>query len=260
MKSSGPSIVSRLRWLAVLALSLPLSAATLTFSAVADTSLFQAKPDFDLGGTSLVSGTNQQYSRSRALFRFDFSALPEGAVVTAAQVSLIVTRRPDPDQHGGPVNSDFSLYRLLVSWGEGTGSNETGSVPAPGDATWNQRHFGSESWADPGGLIGVDYSGDPSATTSVSGLGDYVWGSSAGLVGDVIAWQANPAENFGYILISQDEVSLGTGRRFASKEQPGGIALPAQLTVTYTVVPEPSVVCLSGAGLAALTLRRVRRD
>lgn len=181
--------------------------------------------------------------------------------MTAAEVSLIVTRRPDPDQHGGPVNSDFSIYRLLVSWGEGTGSNATGSVAMAGNATWNQRHFGAISWANPGGLIGTDYAGVPSATTSIGGVGTYVWGSSPSLVDDVTAWQANPAENFGYILVSQDEVSLGTGRRFASKEQPGGVAAPpAQLTVTYTVVPEPTVAFLSMAGLAGLALRRVRRD
>ncbi len=207
----------------------------------------------------MLAGTNQENSRSRALFRFDLSTLPAGAVVTAAQVSLIVTRRPDPDQHGGPVNSDFSLHRLYVSWGEGTGTDATGSVAVAGNATWNQRHFGAISWGNPGGLIGTDYAETPSATTSVGDVGNYVWGPTGNLVSDVAAWQANPAENFGYILVSQNEESPGTGRRFASREQPGGVdAPPARLTVTYTVVPEPSVLLLSMAALAGLALRRVR--
>lgn len=236
-----------------------LSAATVAFPAVADTSLFEGNPDFELGGGSLVSGTNQQFSRSRALFRFDLSSLPVGAVVTDVQVSLVVTRQPDPGQHGGPTDSDFSLYRLLVSWGEGSGSVATGSSALPGNATWNERHFGSTGWGSPGALIGVDYSNVPSATIGVAGVGNYVWGSTTGLIEDVKAWQQNSAENFGLILVSQSESSLGTGRRFGSKEQPGGTTPPAQLTVTYTLVPEPSVAGLWMIGVAGLALRRSRR-
>jgi hypothetical protein len=258
MKFSRTPIVTGLRWLLVPVFCLPLSAATMTLPTVADTSIFSGKADNNLGGTTLVSGTNQQYSLSRAMFRFDLSALPAGAVVTGAEVSLTVTTIPDPDQHGGPVNSDFSLHRLFVSWGEGAGSNATGSGAQPGNATWNERHFGSTGWASPGALIGVDYAETPSATTFVSIRGDYLWGSSAGLVDDVKAWQLDPAANFGFILVSQNEAALGTGRRFGSKEQPGGLISPAQLVVTYTVVPEPAVAGLWVLGFAGLAWRRSR--
>lgn len=246
-------------WLVYPVLGLPLTAATIALPAVADTSVFSGKPDNDLGGTTLVSGTNQQSSLSRAMFRFDLSALPSGAVVTGAAVSLTVTTRPDPDQHGGPVNSDFSLHRMFVSWGEGTGSNATGSGAQPGNATWNERHFGSTAWASPGALIGVDYAETASATTFVSGVGGYLWGSSAGLVDDVQAWQLDPAANFGFILVSQNEAALGTGRRFGSKEQPGGLIAPAQLIVTYSLVPEPTVAGLWFIGLTGLVFLRGRR-
>jgi hypothetical protein len=260
MRSWGKLIFIQMGLLVALWPQSQLDAATMTFPAVADTAMFESNPDYNLGGTTMVSGTNQRYSRTRALFRFSLAMLPTGAQITSADVILNVTTRPDPDQHGGPVNSDFSLHRLYVSWGEGTGSNATGSVADIGSATWNQRHFGESSWANPGGLRGTDYAETPSATTFVAGVGEYVWGTSAGLVDDVIAWQANPTENFGYILVSQDEVSLGTGRRFATKEQPGGTALPAQLRVTYTLVPEPSVAGLFLAGFVTLTFRRKRRD
>ena len=85
----------------------------------------------------------------------------------------------------------------------------------PGDATWNDRHFGSAPWASPGALIGVDYVEAASATTAVVDLGGYVW-SSGGLVDDVKAWQENPGSNFGFILASDDETTLGSGRRFGS--------------------------------------------
>ena len=260
MISGGQLISTLLRWLVVPALCARVMAATMALPAVADTSIFEANPESDLGGTTLVSGTNQQYSRSRAMFRFDLSALPAGALVTGVEVSLYVSKKPDPDQHGGPANSDFSLHRLFVSWGEGTGSNATGTAALPGNATWNQRHFGSTDWASPGALIGVDYAETASATTSITDLGGYLWGSSAALVDDVKAWQLDPAVNFGFILVSQNEATLGTGRRLGSKEQPGGLIPPAQLLVTYTVVPEPAVAGLWLLGLTALALRRARRS
>jgi hypothetical protein len=102
-------------------LGMPAMGATFVATSAADTSIYQNHPEYNLGGTTLVSGTNQQFSNSRALFSFDLSAVPADAIVTSVQVSLYVTRRPDPDQHGGPVNSDFSLYRALQNWTEGTG-------------------------------------------------------------------------------------------------------------------------------------------
>ena len=232
-------------------------AAQVILTAVADTSLFENHPDSNLGGTTLVSGTNQQFSRSRGLFCFDLSALPVGATITEVHVTLNVTRRPDPDQHGGPVDSDFSLFRLLADWGEGSGGEVTGSNAQPGDATWNERHFGSDSWATPGGLAGVDYASDPSATTSIGGLGTYVWGSSTELIADAQGWLDDPATNFGFILISQNEGTAGTGRRFASNEQPGGGVPAPQLELTY-IVPEPSSLTLATIGMLGFT-RRVRR-
>lgn len=246
-------------WLAGMALACACQAAcgaTLTLPAVADTALFEGKPDADLGGSTLLSGTNQLFARGRALFRFDLTSLPAGAVVTAVEVSLYVTRRPDPDQHGGPVDSDFSLYRMFVSWGEGVGADATGSVAVPGAATWNERHFGGTAWASPGGQMGTDFSNTASATTLVSDVGSYVWGSSAELIDDVRAWVADPASNHGFILISQSESSLGSGRRFGSTEQPGGLIPPATLSVTYSLVPEPSVAGMAALGLWCILRRR----
>ena len=230
-------------------------ATQVTLSAAADTSLFENHPDSNLGGTTLVAGTNQQYSRSRALFRFDLSSLPFGATITQVHVTLNVTRRPDPDQHGGPVESDFSLFRLFADWGQGSGAEVTGSNAQTGDATWNDRHFGSVSWGTPGGLGGTDYANDPSATTSVGAIGVYVWGSSTELIADAQGWLDAPATNFGFILISQTEGTAGTGRRFASREQPGGGIPAPQLELTYTV-PEPSPLALVTLGWLGFRWRR----
>ncbi len=238
--------------------NLKAAAATITLSAVSDTSIFENKPDANLGATTLLSGTNQQASRSRGMFRFDFSSLPVDAVINGVQVSLYCTRQPDPDQHGGPIASDFSLYRLFVDWGEGSGSSNTGSVALAGNATWNERHFLETSWGTPGGLIGTDYANNPSATTAVGNIGAYVWGSSTELISDVQAWLAAPSSNFGFMLVNQSEALSGSARRFASREQSDNIKTPPKLTITYSIVPEPSAIGLIMLGLIAAGFRRRR--
>lgn len=232
-------------------------AATVSFQAVADTSLFENKPDSDLGATSLVAGTNQQYSRSRALFRFNVTALAADALITDVHVVLYCSKQPDPDQHGGPVGSNFSLYRMFVTWGEGTGNSTTGSTAVPGAATWNERLYGDAAWTTPGGEPGTDFAATPSATTEVGGVGSYTW-SAPELIDDVNFWRNNPTENYGYIMASDAETSLGSGRRFGAREQPGGIVPPATIVITYTI-PEPSAACLAALGSALALLRRRRR-
>ena len=82
MKPSGRAFSNMTRALLFFAVVARSSAATLTFSSVADTSLYENNPDFNLGATTLLSGTNQKISRSKGLFQFDISSLPAGAVVT----------------------------------------------------------------------------------------------------------------------------------------------------------------------------------
>lgn len=251
------SVKSRL--LLFLSLGLNAAATTISLPSVSDTSLYENKPDSNLGATTMVAGTNQLFSRSRGLVRFDLASLPAGAVVTGVQVQLHCTRQPDPDQHGGPVASDFSLYRMYVGWGEGGGTAPTGSVSAAGDATWNERHFGGTTWGTPGGLIGTDFANNPSATTTVGNIGDYVWGSSSELIADVQAWIDTPLSNFGFMLVNQSEGTPGSARRFSSREQSGGVIPPPRLVITYSAIPEPSVsgLLLAGGILTGCWRRRV---
>ena len=137
----------------------------------------------------------------------------------------------------------------------------TGSNAQTGDATWNERHFNSTPWAAPGGIAGADYANDPSANTSVGGVGSYLWGSSTELISDAQLWLADPATNFGFILVCQAEGLPGTGRRFASREQLEG-GIPARLELTY-IVPEPCSFAMVAMGLLALggrCRRAVLRD
>ena len=163
-------------------------------------------------------------------------------------MTLAVTRRPDPDQHGGPIPSTFGLYRMLVSWGEGTGSGITGSPAKFGEATWSTRFYPLVTWDFPGGGAGVDYVNSPSSSAAVDNVGTYVLQSTPSLIADVETWVNDPSTNSGFMLISDNESTLGTGRRFASKET-ATVTQPAPIrTVTYSV-PESSPGLLAALGL-----------
>ena len=126
----------------------------------------------------------------------------------------------------------MDLHRATADWGEGTsdaGANEGSGAPATtGDATWLHRFFNSTFWATPGGTFALT----PSASQTVSGLGTYTWGSTAGMVSDVQQWLSNPSSNFGWVILGNEEVTV-TSKRFDSRQN----AIPSSrptLIVRYT--------------------------
>ncbi len=195
---------------------------------VADTSLFEANPDNNLGGyTNLPTGATETGMRARALIRFDLaSAIPAGVTITSASLTLTVVRAPST----GGTGSQFELRRLLQTWGEGNKAGLSSGEPASrGEATWNARFAPTNLWSQPGGTAPADFSSMPSGTTFVGGLGSCTFATTSNLVADLQFWLDHPAENFGWIVMSQGETVRGTARRFASREAAmGGPVLTAQ--------------------------------
>jgi hypothetical protein len=220
---------------------------TTNLSASADTSLFETNPDMNLGGgTDAPSGTTAGNGgmpfRSRALYKFDLSQLPPNATVTAASLVLTVTRRPSAG-----TSSTFGLHRILRAWGEGAGIGN-GSAASDGDATWNNRLHPSTPWTPAGGGSNVDYVATASASDPVDVLGPYTWSSTPALVADVQAWIQQPGTNFGWMLISSDEGTPLTARRFGTRE--GGSVGPV-LTVQYTVASAATPPTISQISVAS---------
>jgi len=224
-----------------------------------DTSLIEVAPNSNNGGQGWVlAGTTQNGTRNRGLFQWDFTGvIPPGATILSVDLALAVTRVPDASR----VDSSFSLYRMLVPWGEGNkvAIENRGGQGAPataGEATWNDRLLGSASWGAPGGAPGVDFLANSSGSQYIYDVGRSPYHFTE-LVGDVQGWVNNPQSNFGWMLISDDETTPFTARRFGSREEPFG-NVPT-LTIDYELVPEPGTFWLCGLGLAAFGIGRWRR-
>ncbi len=204
-------------------------------AAAKDNTIFSNLPNNSNGaGDNFFSGAIASGPARRALLMFDLSLIPPGSTVTAVGLSLEMNRTIS-----GAAN--MSLHRLNNTWGEGSsnaGSAGDGNgVPATaGDATWdcsfaNGAGGCTTAWTTSGG----DFQAAPSATTSVSGLGQYLW-SAAQMIADVQSWVNTPGNNHGWILIG-DEATPASAKRFSARTNPIPAQRPA-LSITYTgIVP-----------------------
>ena len=206
---------------------------------VKDNTLYENVPDNSNGaGKYLFIGQTGEdngipASFRRALLQFDVSGIPANAVIENVQVAFTINKVPSIG-----ATSDFAtLHRVLQEWGEGTsnapGAEGQGITAQPGDATWNDAVFNTDSWGEAGG----DFEGSASAITpfGVSEPEAMTFASTPGLVADVQGWVKNPANNFGWIL-KGDEITIQNARRMASREH---VTDPVPvLAIEFTVPPE----------------------
>jgi len=207
-----------------------------TLTPVADTSLFENAPDNNLGAASLVSGTigsSGSGKRSRALIRFLPEGFPAGATLTSATLGLTLIR--SPSESGA--TSTFDLHRMVRPWEEGNKGPYiqpgSGGQADPGETTWEDQFAPSFPWSAPGAAAPTDFAAAVSSTTTVSTEGVYYF---TNLLTDVQFWLAHPEQNFGWIVVAENEISLYTARHFGSREDPNPTNAPA-LVVEYIPVP-----------------------
>jgi hypothetical protein len=217
-------------------------AATVALNPVADAYIRQFDPDRTLGidygsEPSLVAGalgSRAQFEIRRTFLRFDLSAIPAGAVVSSATLQITTVMVPL-----SPVNSTFDIRRVLQSWTEG-------------GVSWNSRSGAGTPWQVPGATGSGDSISTPSSFVAVgsANFAKYTFPSTAGLVADVQGWVNNPSSNFGWLLVSEDEVSGETARRFGSREN---ATHPPVLTINYSLpslgvtIQPPSQTVLAGS-------------
>ncbi len=239
------------------------NADVVTLSPSADTTLHEYFPDNNLGAQiHFNAGTTQNGPRTRGLMRYDIAGfVPAGATINAVTLTLEVVGQPVD----GDAPSNFELHRMLVGWGEGTGSGSPPSLGAPalsGEACWNSpAALTPLTWGASGGLAGVDFAADRSGDTYIYGVGlsPYVFDSTPGLVADVQSWINQPASNFGWMMLTDDESVIFSARRFASREDPFRSPM---LQIDFTPVPEPGAISLGilGGITIFVLLRRFKRS
>ena len=180
-------------------------------------------------GWHFFAGKTNTGSIRRGLIAFDVASnVPAGATITNVMLTLNMSK--SVNIAGQTVN----LHRALADWGEGisdAGGEEGGGQPATattGDATWLHRFFNTQLWATPGG----EFSQTPSADLTVAGVGSYTWATTSQLVSDVQGWLDTPSNNFGWVLVGNEENNQ-TAKRFDSKDNTNASVRP-KLTVIYT--------------------------
>ncbi len=246
---------------AVLLAVFPSGAESIALNPIADATLIEVAPLANNGAERWVNGgTTQNFTRNRGLFRFDLaSQIPSGSIINSVSLVLEVTRQPAD----GFAVGEFSLHRMLRSWGEGSkfAIDNNGGFGAPAtpnntEVTWTDRFYPDFPWAAPGGAAGVDYSIDQSSAQVIYGVGlsPYAFATTSELVDDVQTWVDNPVVNFGWLLRAQVEEPNFTARRFGSRES----GAPPILFVDFTVVPEPGVAAIGALGLVGWLLARRR--
>jgi hypothetical protein len=223
-------------WICLIAATVGLSvrSETLTLNPVADTAIMELFPDNNMGGftdmpvgglhTTSAAGTA---NRAHGLIRFGFENIPAGAKVTQVTLQIRVSKVPN-----AAVSSPFTLHRLLHAWGEGNKDAQTGDTATDGEATWITS--GQGDWAAPGGEPGTDYVSAGSATMTLAGTGIYKFPQAAALTADVQAWLDGTSQNFGWILISENEAAPLSAKRIGTHENLQVLNRPV-LTVEYTV-------------------------
>ena len=193
-----------------------------------DNTIYLGNPTNSNGQGDLFSGQTLAGDNQRAMLTFNLAgAVPAGAPILAAQLTLFVNRTT-----AGP--SDISLFKLGEDWGEGASNagpqGGAGIAAATGDATWTYRFFNTSTWTTPGGT----FAASASAAAIVGGESTFPSWSGEGMVSDINAWIAAPAQNFGWLLRGDETVA--SAKRFASGEDAIAANRP-KLLLTYATTP-----------------------
>ena len=187
-------------------------------------------------GKTGAAGSN---TSRRGVLAFDIAGnLPAGATISHVTLTLHMSRTIADAE-------DVELHLLTSDWGEGAsdapGQEGGGDSSQTNDATWIHTFYNNSNWTTSGG----DFASTASASTSVNGIGYYLW-SSGVMIADVQMWLDNPATNYGWILIG-DEVNDRTAKRFDSRENAAVDRRPV-LTVFYYPAGETTGACCFNDG------------
>jgi glucose/arabinose dehydrogenase len=207
---------------------------TVNLPASADNFIIDGLPNNNAGGTAWFdAGTDGGGRVRRGLLKFNLGGIPAGATITGAELRLTVTKTPST----GGAASNVRLYRLNAGWGEGVQGGFSGGTAVAGESTWAARMLDTALWTSGGAAS--DAQATISASADVAAGGTIAW-SSAGMIADAQLWLDSPAQNFGWLLRSDNEGTIRSVRGFGSREDTVVGNRPV-LVVDYTAPPPPNI-------------------
>ncbi len=199
-----------------------------TLYETADGSLSNGAGNYAFIGTT---GNFDGQNKRRALYQFDLSSIPANSVINSVMVSFMISRAPD-----AAMSASADLHLVLTDWGEGVsfsgGPGGAGTASTINDATWIHTFYDTQLWTTPGG----DFSSTVSATTNL-GTSDNItitFQSNNDLIADVQLWVDTPEQNFGWIMLG-DENNTQNARRLNTHEHNSG---QPELIIDFTA-PDP---------------------
>ncbi|EGD81691.1 hypothetical protein PTSG_02404 [Salpingoeca rosetta] len=208
------------------------SADPIDLRATEDTTICDSNTEEDLAnalGDGLYVGVTGRDLERRALVKFNVTDVPNPDGIQ--NVTFVLYERSNPKDQ--PAN--ISLHRVLQEWHEGM-SFFPGGACAPSssiDASWNYSVVNQTRWQAPGG----SFVATPSVLTEVGkDTAFYTW-SGDGLIDDVKFWVANPEQNFGWILLNNQEGARSV-KSFASRQAADAEDIP-RLIIGYDLAPSP---------------------
>lgn len=213
---------------AMLAMAAATAQTTVTIPCARDNSLYESATGSLSGGagTGVFCGVTGGSLKRRGLVWFDVAAIvPAGARIVDAQLTINVA------QSGSFAPITVHAHRALQNWGEGTsvplGGGGGGAAATTNDATWLHTFYPGSLWNNAGG----DYAPVASFDIVTPPLGLCSSTLTPALASDVQNWLVNPAQNFGWLL-KTDEALPFVALRFDSREN-STFGTPPELVVTY---------------------------
>ena len=192
-----------------------------------DAEIWDQQPNDNFGDSSETWVSSASNDTTRTLLRFDMAAIPSGAKILEATLSLY-------HQSGSGTDQPVSAHRILSPWSEDT-------------VTWNSRESGT-SWTTPGG----DFDSTAIATTPVGPANErYEWSITPLAQG----WVDGSFPNYGVAMTAA--VNGMDGERFYTSDQ-GILGRRPGLRVRY--VCACGNACMAPRGSGNLLLVRNRNN
>eukprot|EP00585_Thalassiosira_rotula_P006736 CAMPEP_0196138492 /NCGR_PEP_ID=MMETSP0910-20130528/6111_1 /TAXON_ID=49265 /ORGANISM="Thalassiosira rotula, Strain GSO102" /LENGTH=599 /DNA_ID=CAMNT_0041399103 /DNA_START=3 /DNA_END=1802 /DNA_ORIENTATION=- len=214
-----------------------------------DAVIFKDEPDQAAGGSDLIVGCNNNMQCARSLLHFDVNHLPDDAIVTDVQMTLLPAASVAEEDPSMTMN----LHQVTRPWSRTTdsipdGERDTwveslaGTAAADGDVTWKYAIYPDSEWATAGGDVD-----DEVILTSVESKG---WSDRASPLFFpmtdafrrlVQGWIDGTVENNG-VLVKRDadEDPNVVGMRILFHEQSGNKDYRSpKLLITYTSESRP---------------------